>query len=175
MAEKIKNDIYVDNLVTGTTSESEAINLYKSTKSIFRDAAMNIREWTTNSDTVNTLIPEEDRVATDTIKVLGHTWNTKRDTLAIKPITITNEITKPTKRTALKEISSVYDPLGLFSPILLRGKVLIQSLWTKGLGWDDELEYTDTLNGFRSDKNCQNFHSVRFHGAFLLNMTHNPN
>jgi len=70
---------------------------------MFCDAAMNMREWTTNSDTVNTVIhvPEKHRVETYTIKVLGHTWNTKSDTLEIKPITITNEITKPTKLQSL--------------------------------------------------------------------------
>ena len=54
-----------------------------------------------------------------------------------------NEQTKATKHTALKQVLSVCDPLGLFSPIVLLGKVLLQSLWNKCLEWDDELDNVD--------------------------------
>ena len=29
------------------------------------------------------------------------------------------------------------DPLGLFSPVLLRGKLFLQTLWNRSLEWDD--------------------------------------
>ena len=44
-----------------------------------------------------------------------------------------------TQRNVLKELASIYDPLGLDSPILLRGKLFLQTLWSKHLNWDDEL------------------------------------
>ena len=37
----------------------------------------------------------------------------------------------------LKEIETVFDPLGLFSPVLLRGKLFLQTLGKKRLEWDD--------------------------------------
>ena len=48
-----------------------------------------------------------------------------------------------TKRNVLKEISSVFDPLGLFSAVLLKGKVLLQTLWSKQLDWDDMISSED--------------------------------
>ena len=45
------------------------------------------------------------------------------------------------KRNVLKQLASIYDPLGLFSPIVLRGKLLLQSMWIKKFDWDDK---TDT-------------------------------
>lgn len=44
LATKLKNDIYVDNLISGTNSMNEAINLYHGANSIFSDASMNLRE-----------------------------------------------------------------------------------------------------------------------------------
>ena len=80
---------------------------------------------------VNKVIPNEDKAVTENIKVLGHTWNTKQDTLSLKSSSVLDDNTPPTKRSVLKQLASVYDPLGLFSPVLLRGKVLLQSLWSK--------------------------------------------
>ena len=43
-----------------------------------------------------------------------------------------------TKRRCSSIASSVYDPLGRISPVLLKGRVLLQSLWwVADLGWDD--------------------------------------
>ena len=41
----IKDDICIDNLVTGTDCEEDAINLYTELKQIFQDASMKLREW----------------------------------------------------------------------------------------------------------------------------------
>ena len=39
-AKQIKDDIYVDNLITGTSNDEEALQLYKEAKKIFQDASM---------------------------------------------------------------------------------------------------------------------------------------
>lgn len=68
----------------------------------------------------------------DSVKVLGHTWNVESDTISLKSQGLT-------KRNVLKELASVFDPLGLVSPVLLKGKLFIQSLWSKHLNWDDAI------------------------------------
>jgi len=78
----------------------------------------------------------KDKIATENNKVLGHIEN---DTLSLKPTTASNDkMSLPTKRIVLREMSSVYDPIGLFSPILFRGKMILQRLWSKHLRWEDE-------------------------------------
>ena len=52
-AKQIKDDIYVDNLITGTNSDEKALQLYKEAKKIFHDASMNLRDWISNSKFVN--------------------------------------------------------------------------------------------------------------------------
>ena len=39
-AKQIKEDLYVDNLITGTSNDEEALQLYKEAKKIFQDASM---------------------------------------------------------------------------------------------------------------------------------------
>ena len=87
---------------------------------------MNLREWISNDNFVNQFIAYEDRASCDSVKVLGHTWNIQSDSLALKKPSLVNGSIKPTKRSILKELASVFDPLGLFSPVLLQGKVFFQ-------------------------------------------------
>ena len=44
-----------------------------------------------------------------------------------------------TKRSILKRVTAVYDPLGRFSPLLLETKLLIQQLWKLKVEWDEEI------------------------------------
>ena len=145
VSDKIKSDIYMDNVITGANSVKEATDLYSQSKTIFNAASMNLREWMTSSADVNNVIPENDRANGTDIKVLGMTWNTANDTLAIRNSVKVKENTIVTKRSVLKEIASIYDPIGLLCPVILRGKVLMQSFWKKQLDWDDELDTAEQI------------------------------
>ena len=143
LSKKLKDDIYVDNVITGTNSLEEAILLYRGAKSMFNDASMNLREWISSDQQMNEIIQREDLAIHDSVKVLGHTWNIETDSISLKRLNTMSESNEVTKRNVLKEISSVFDPLGLFSPVVLKGKVLLQTLWSKHLGWDDAIPAVD--------------------------------
>ena len=51
------------------------------------------------------------------------------------------------KRSLLSQVSSVFDPLGLISPLVIRGKMLIQRAWAEKLGWDALCQKTMWKNG----------------------------
>ena len=51
IADKIRRNIYVDNVITGTESTEEAGNIYRESKKIFAHASMNLRDWTSNQMT----------------------------------------------------------------------------------------------------------------------------
>ena len=44
-----------------------------------------------------------------------------------------------TKRNFLKKIATLFDPIGFLAPFTIRAKMLLQDMWTAGLGWDDGL------------------------------------
>ncbi len=44
-----------------------------------------------------------------------------------------------TKRSVLSIISNIFDILGLLSPVIIRGKILMQEIWIRRLDWDETL------------------------------------
>ena len=61
--------------------------------------------------------------------------------MVIKPVVVN---TKPpptdlplTKRNVLKNVATLFDPLGLVTPYTIRAKILLQIMWTRGLDWDE--------------------------------------
>ena len=73
----------MDNVITGTNTVEKAISLYRGAKSMLNDAKMNLREWMTNSEEVNNTTANGDLAQQASIKVVGHTWNTKSDTILL--------------------------------------------------------------------------------------------
>ncbi|RYE12372.1 MAG: hypothetical protein EOP45_22955, partial [Sphingobacteriaceae bacterium] len=69
---------------------------------------------------------------------LGMQWNTTSDELSYK-LTLKKDVPQITKRTILSDIASLFDPLGLLAPIIMRAKIFMQSLWLGTFGWDDEI------------------------------------
>ena len=141
-AKKIRENIYVDNVITGTKSTQNATQFYRDSKQIISKAGMNLRDWASNDADVLDEIPFKDRSAGQNIKVLGLTWNIKDDQLIIN-FTQTDQTSELSKRAVLRQIASVYDPLGLFSPVTLPGKLFLQALWIKKLDWDESLSSHD--------------------------------
>ena len=70
-------------------------------------------------------------------KVLGVKWNREKDTLGF---TI-KLVEKPsTRRGLLSILSSVYNPLGLRVPFMLKGKHIIQQLGQEMLQWEEQID-----------------------------------
>ena len=74
-------------------------------------------------------------------QVLGVSWHTEADCLYINVDEFTNKLKDGpmTKRKLLQTTASFYDPLGLYSPVSLLGKIFFQATWCRGFHWDDLL------------------------------------
>ena len=75
-------------------------------------------------------------------KVLGIGWDRKSDTLEVNLSKVSEancNSSLPTKRTILSTLASIFDPLGLVSPVLVGPKVLFQEMCIDKLDWDDPL------------------------------------
>jgi hypothetical protein len=102
--------------------------------------------WVCNSPKVLEVIPEKDRASKITIndgenpttKTLGLAWNSQKDEFKIP----TSEMPRLqiTKRNVLKKIATIFGPLGFISPFIVIAKILLQELWSRGYGWDDEIK-----------------------------------
>ena len=59
VSKKIKQDIYVDNFITGTNTERSALQIYLKGKEMFQKISMTLREWTFNSITLQQNFKED--------------------------------------------------------------------------------------------------------------------
>ena len=66
-------------------------------------------------------------------KILGLFWDKKEDSIAIE---IPGNRAKHTKRETLSKLASIYNSLGLISPINLQGKVVYRELCELKVAWD---------------------------------------
>ena len=90
---------------------------------------MNLREFLTNSIEFMTRIKKEDRLdkgwdpPQSYPKFLGIPWKSYEDQIIIKFLPLpTFPTCPPTRRSVLKELASIFDPLGLSSPCILFAK-----------------------------------------------------
>ena len=137
----LSKNFYVDNL-QGCVESLDAMRVvYKESNKIMKEANMPLQEWVTNSPQLNEEIKEDGlNVSPDTesVKVLGIAWNYKSDTLHMKEVNYKTQA-QLNKRDLLSEISKIFDPLGLVSPLVIRGKILMQKVWTLDYTWDSTL------------------------------------
>ena len=108
---------------------------------------MHARKWVSNSDKVMAVIPEEDRATEVNIRdnkdtvtsTLGLQWNSTEDVFVVPAIPAPFDY-PITKRSVLKKVATVFDPLGLISPFIVQAKIMLQELWHRGYDWDEEVE-----------------------------------
>ena len=136
-AEKIKDSLYVDNVQGTIRSEEELLDFYSSVNQTMAEANMPLQSWTTNSTRLQGVMEIEQ---SETEKLLGLTWNIKRDALNILEVNFESD--PLTKRKLLSSLSRIFDPLGLLSPLTIPARVLMQETWKHQLDWDSILPET---------------------------------
>ena len=140
VATDIENNLYVDNVISGCNTELDAVNFYHKSRSTLSDAKFNLRSWASNSKQVQMLAKTQNVAENnDTTKVLGLVWHIPSDTLSLASKIITGNY-PITKREILQSSSSIFDPLGLITPVTIQTKILLQELWKMKVDWDEPLE-----------------------------------
>ena len=126
-----KDDIYVDDVIGGANTTTEALQVKETATEVLGDATFQLHKWHSN-----VLELEENEKNSDESAILGVPWNKRNDTFAVKFPDIGVE---ETKRGILKYLASIYDPLGIVSPITLAGKIIYRMICDSKLGWDQQL------------------------------------
>ena len=103
---------------------------------------MNLRQWTSNDDTINKMASQDGACAAAVTKVSGLVSNSNTDTLSLSLDKLIREIhalQSITKLSVLSLSSKLFDPLGLVQPVSAKGKIMMQELWKMKMPWDTEL------------------------------------
>eukprot|EP00795_Rhopilema_esculentum_P002346 gene2346-17983_t len=138
---------YMDDSIDSVQDDEKGIQLYHQLAALWNKAGMHARKWLSNSPEVLSVIPVEDRASEidldngelPTVKTLGILWRAKEDIFSFHS-SPPEENQIITKRSFLRTIASLFDPLGFLAPFIVRAKVVMQEIWRQGFDWDDELD-----------------------------------
>ncbi|KAK4297542.1 hypothetical protein Pmani_030053 [Petrolisthes manimaculis] len=159
----ILKDSYMDDIIHSLDDAEETPETMQDVEFILKQGNFHMMEWIVSGRTQAE--EDVDLSGTTSEKVLGVVWNPKEDEISYKiklnitpkqktsvPCTVTGtddgdrELPDDlTKRRVLSKISTIFDPLGLVTPVTLCGKLLLRQiiLYTcdkdRKLDWDDPL------------------------------------
>nr|XP_040241675.2 uncharacterized protein LOC120961733 [Anopheles coluzzii] len=144
----IRDDCYVDDILSGASTVAEATECQTQLLGLLNSAGFPVHKWSSNSPELLKHVPEADREELVTLgdetegvlKTLVLTWNPHRDEFAFVVDQFMQHSNPPTKRSVLSEISKLFDPIGLLSPVIIIAKLILQKIWLAGLPWDTSLE-----------------------------------
>ncbi|XP_062703842.1 uncharacterized protein LOC134286270 [Aedes albopictus] len=144
---------YVDDYLDSRDTEQDMANLASDVRKIQAEAGFELRNWRSNSKKVLQSLGEDAAIQmkefrvdkeSQVERVLGMAWLPDVD-MFVYFVKMPDDIERSdstkvaTKRSILRFVMSVFDPLGLISNLLVHGKVIIQDLWRAKVGWDDTI------------------------------------
>ncbi|XP_041980987.1 uncharacterized protein LOC121734441 [Aricia agestis] len=147
----INNDIYVDDLLTSSDDKVKLLKICKGTVDALKSGCFTLRKWVFNFEVREGAYPmsPNDNNIIDTFRNLNFGEHSQCRTLGLGWCNVSDDFnfntqlqqatSNVTKRTILSSVSQIFDPLGLLSPSIIIGKVLLQRLWLLKLQWDDPL------------------------------------
>ena len=170
----IKNNMYVDNLLSGADNLKDAQTLCNEINLLLKKGQLNMRQWASNDQRALSYVDknkiDENYYFDDdcTLKTLGLFWKTKNDTFVftIKSISCGNKLTK---RIILSEIAKIFDPLGLLGPVILYAKLIIQDLWREKIEWDESVSIKIYTKWSSFCKELQAINNITFPRLITLN------
>ena len=177
-AEVLKNDSYMDDVVSGGNSKLEAEVLSENIEDIAAQGGFKFKKFQFSKPSIE----EHEGVTSE--KVLGLGWKPIEDSIHVRIDLNHNKRTKGlrkppvpiedipfTRRICLRLVNGIFDPLGLFSPVVVRLKILMKQHFVesdKYKKWDELLCEEDrsewikvlkdvmVLDGFAIPRHCVN-------------------
>lgn len=140
----LKNHSYVDDLISGANSTTEALDLQRQLINLLKRGGFELRKWSSNAPELLECLPENhletpvflDQSQQPHFTILGLHWSPVSDSFKYD---LNLPSGPPTKRNVLSLIARIYDPCGFLSPFIMLTKCFMQLLWSTGLQWDDPL------------------------------------
>nr|CAI5853378.1 unnamed protein product [Callosobruchus analis] len=145
IANIIRKNMYVDDLLTGATDVEQAKQLCRQIHDIFITRGFQLRKWRSNRlEAIQDFSHDSKHIEfslnkEQEAKTLGLTWNSGIDCLSYMVTSSKCFAEKVTKRAILSKVASIFDPMGLLAPCIILAKILLQKLWVEGLSWDESL------------------------------------
>ena len=151
-AKAIQNNFYMDDFIESVETAEEAIEVFSQLRHLLSQNVFDRRKWISNSDKFSEAIPVDMKSISNTKQVemkpntegssvFGLQWTLTDDSLQVCRGT-NKEFEAPiNQRKILSLVSSLFDPIGLFSPLSVHVRRLLKGIWTKnGQQRDNEVD-----------------------------------
>lgn len=153
----LDQSLYVDDLVTDADTMESGLSIYQAVKRLMSECSFSLHKWNSSSPRLMEKISQleqagkGDHAMSQTYskteskgpKILGVNWNTQSDdelSFCLSGLVQYATSLPMTKRSVLYVTTSVYDPLGLLAPFVIKLKILFQQLCNNQLRCDDNLQ-----------------------------------
>ena len=138
-------DMYMDDIFHSEETVEDVVLVREELTKVLGSAGFHAQKWCSNRTELLEEIPQEDRATgvkldnseLPSVKTLGVRQNASE---AVVTFVIKEVITK---RCLLSRIATLFDPLQLLAPYIIRAKMALQEAWLRGLEWDEE--FSDDL------------------------------
>jgi hypothetical protein len=132
VSKELIHNSYMDDIGGSKSTVDDVKTTLQAIDSILSDAKFEIKSWHSNS-------PDIDQSDDPVTEFLGHVWHKTSDKISLKQ-KLGYKIPNPvTKRICLTVVAQMWDPNGLVLPCSIKYRIGLQSLWSRGLEWDETL------------------------------------
>lgn len=155
---------YVDDFLPSFKSVDEAIVVMRETKQVLSHGGFNLTKFVVNDSQLLTEIAVADRAKEVSIspcvsKALGIHWDVTGDYFYYVNQSVV-DTSRVTRRSVLKQVASMYDPLGVILPVIIQGRIIFQESTRLRLHWDSPLPESLTSKWLSWLQNLQNLSEI---------------
>ena len=149
LVKMVQRNFHMDDSLKLVRTPQETIEFYRKVRDILSKGGFKLTKWITSDEEVKSEIPETAR-STKVVKtleaepqsssILGFNWNVNTDCLIVCRGTEQEVPAKIPQRIVLSFVSAVFVPLGICSPITIRMRFRLKSIWGAMVqAWNKEL------------------------------------
>ena len=145
VADAVLRNFYVDDLLCSLQTEQEALEVIEGVPELLSKAGFRLTKFVVSDPKLLDHVPEEDRAGGVKVfeseyysRALGVEWDVVNDELVYSEFKF-DSVDKVTRRSMLRAVASLYDPLGVIGPFIVIGKILLQEATRLKLSWDEEV------------------------------------
>ncbi|XP_071830918.1 uncharacterized protein [Apostichopus japonicus] len=140
----VERSFYVDDCLSSVSSKSDAEIIIREIPKALKSGGFKLTKFVVNDFRLLAEVSVECRAkevldfgTSSESRALGIKWMVSRDEFFFALEKDFGGLL--TRRRMLSIVSSIFDPLGLISPVVLSGKLLFQEATARGLSWDEEI------------------------------------
>lgn len=135
----MKNNLYIDNFIFSSSSLETLFNVFQTITSRLAEGGFDLCSWNSNSHELCSFFQSKDKFVkhqSQEERVLGYLYDKSSDSIKLNDFEFSSVFSK---RQLLSQISKVFDPLSLFLPVTIRGRLLMRETWNREMGWDENI------------------------------------